>query len=174
MADYVEGKPTNHWRYLWNANGPIGHASNYVDLVWNGLNHTAFETTERPQPPPAHFLRIARGSGHPGQGFGQGHEVGNAEERFAIIGFSVLETGDYWLTNSVVARQAGLKNGGLHVRVFVNDNEIGPSTECRTRDGVPFDRALGTLSNGDTVYVAVGPHEVDVNDGFDIDFSLAR
>ena len=86
----------------------------------------------------------------------------------------MLQPGQHWLTNSVLARRAGFKDGSLHVRVFVNDNEIGQSTECRTRDGVPFDRALGSLSNGDTVYVAVGPHEVDVNDGFDIDFSIAR
>ena len=173
-ADYVEGKPTNNWRYLWNPIGPIGHASNYVDMAWNGSTYAAFEIPQRPQPLPAHYLRIARGSGHPGQGYGQGHEVGNAEERFAIIGYSVREAGHYWLTNSVVARQADLKNGSLHVRVFVNDNEMGQPTECRTRNGVPFDRALGALSNGDTVYVAVGPHEVDVNDGFDIDFSIAR
>ena len=70
-TDYVEGRPTNNWRYLWNANGPIGHASNYVDLAWNGSTYAAFETPERPQRPPAYYLRIARGTGHPGQATGR-------------------------------------------------------------------------------------------------------
>jgi hypothetical protein len=173
-ADFLDGKPKTNWRYMWNANGPISRATNYVDLVWNGSAYAAFDTPTRPQAYPAHYLRLKRGSGHPGHGFAQGAEIGNAHERFVIVGYSVSAAGRYWLTSSTILRDAGDKEGSLHVRVFVGDREVGHSAECRSRDAISFDRELGKLSAGDTIYVAVGPHEIDVNDGFHIDFALAR
>src|SRR5258706_68628 len=32
-ADLRQTTPTTGWQYLWNANGPIGNASNYVALM---------------------------------------------------------------------------------------------------------------------------------------------
>ena len=45
---------------------------------------------------------------------------------------------------------------------------------CRSREGVSFDRELGRLSAGDTIYVVAGPGDTDVNDSFDLDFSIGR
>ena len=58
--------------------------------------------------------------------------------------------------------------------VFVNDRDIGPELYCRSREGVSFDRDLGTLAAGQIVYVCVGPDETDLDDAFDLDFDLTR
>jgi hypothetical protein len=39
---------------------------------------------------------------------------------------------------------------------------------------VSFDRLLGRLSGGDTIFVAVGPGETDSDDAFTLDFTIAK
>ena len=173
VGDYQEEKPKPNWLYLWNATGPIGTATNYAALQWNDVIYRPYKTEEYPQPRPAHFLRLGRGTGHPGQGPAQ-TRVPDFDERFVIIGFVVSDPGRYWLTNSTISRHVGRKEGNIHLQVFVNDTEIGHSLDCRSNEGIPFNRSLGRLSTGDTIYVAIGPGETDVNDSFDLDFAIAR
>jgi len=174
QADYKPDEPNPPWRYLWNALGPIGDAANYSSLRWDGRRYTAQPTPEWPDPAPARYLRLSEAGGHPGQGMGQGREVDNQMDRFVIAAFTVPEAGPYWITNSSLRRNDGALNGSIHLQVFVNDQEIGPLLLCRTREGESFDRALGTLKAGDTIYVAVGPNEMDTNDSFGWDFSIAH
>lgn len=174
QGDYQENGPPKGWRYLWNASGPIGEAANYLSLQWDGRRYTAMQTPEWPKPAPVRYLRLTEAGGHPAQGMGQSREAGNEFDRFVIAAFTVPETGKYWITNSSLSRNDGILNGSIHLRVFVNNQEIGPLVHCHTREGQPFDRALGKLSVGDTIYVAVGPNEMDTNDSFGWDFSIAH
>jgi hypothetical protein len=172
-ADFQKGTPKERWKYLWNANGPVGSASSYAELHWNG-NLYSVDPAVYPAPPPGRYLRLTSGGGHPGQGPSQGREVGNDEDRCVIVAFEVTDRGSYWITNSVVSRHVGSRSGSVHLRVFVNDREAGPLLACRSKPGQSFDRALGTLAPGDTIYVTVGPNEVDTDDSFDLDFAIAR
>jgi hypothetical protein len=170
-ADFLPDKPKEGWRYLWNANGPIGNATNYAELRWNGTYYVADEIAPFPNPPPARYLKIRETGGHPGHGPAQ---RGASEEHFVITAFTVPERGRYWITNSFLARGAGGKSGSIYVQIYANDTEAGRSVDCRTREGVSFDREVGRLSAGDVIYVAVGPHEVDLEDGFELDFTIVR
>jgi hypothetical protein len=37
-----------------------------------------------------------------------------------------------------------------------------------------FRLAVGSLAAGNTIYVVIGAGETDVNDGFDLDFTISR
>jgi hypothetical protein len=171
-ADFQENTPKERWKYMWNANGPVGTPSYYAELRWNGNVYTV-DPAAYPAAPPARYLRLARGSGHPGQGPTQGREVGNEEERCVIVAFTVPDRGSYWITQSVLSRHIGSRSGNVHLRVFVNDREVGPVMTCQSKEGLSFDRELGMLSAGDTIYVSVGPNEVDMDDSFDLDFAIS-
>ena len=109
--------------------------------------------------------------GHPGHGPWQ---TRLPYEFYAIYAYTIPERGTYRLANSSLGRRKGEKSGTIHVRVLVNDREMGPDLVCRSAEGIPFDRELGTLVAGDTVYVAVGPGEADGEDSFTIDFAIMR
>jgi hypothetical protein len=173
-ADFQPEQPKPGWGYYWNANGPIGDPGGYAQLRWNGKLYAAAEPTQYPAPAPARYLRLTRGSGHPGQGTSQGREVGNDEERAVIMAFTVPQAGHYRIANSYLSRQVGPRSGNVHLQVFVNDQEMGPDLYCRSREGIAFDRDLGLLAAGATIYVSVGPDETDVDDSFDLDFSITR
>lgn len=168
-ADFRPDKPKEGWRYLWNAKGPIGHATNYAELRWNGTLYAADDTLPFPNPPPARYLRVTEGGGHPGHDPAQGPDL---HESSVIAAFTVPNGGRYWLTNGFIARPSGARRGSIHVQVFVNDVKMGQSIYCSDRDGISFDRELGPLSAGDTIYVVIGPNEVDFEDGFDLDFAI--
>jgi hypothetical protein len=171
--DFQEGQPTNGWRYLWNAHGPIGTNQSYATLRWNGERYVA-DVSRFPGPAPAHYVRINRTGGHPGHGFGDGFKEGNEIARYAIVAFTPPAPGHYWIVKSRVSRNDGLMNGNIELRVFVNDHEVGPAVFCRSSEGLSFDRELGHLPAGATIYVAVGPNERDTNDSFGLEFAIAR
>ena len=174
QRDYQVNEPSIGWRYMWNAGGPIGQAANYESLQWDGRRYAPMIAREYPRPAPVRFLRLTEAGGHPGQGMDQGHEAANDLDRFVIAAFTVTKAGQYRITNSSLRRHDGALKGGIHLQVFVNDREIGLPVDCDVREGVPFDRALGKLAKGDTIYVALGPDKSDTNDSFRWDFSIAR
>ena len=174
QGDYQPNSPPKGWRYLWNAGGPIGEAANYVSLQWDGRRYSPMNPPAYPGPAPVKYLRLAEAGGHPGQGMEQGQEVGNALDRFVIAAFTVTEAGTFSITNSSLKRNDGALNGSVQLRVFVNDREMGEPMYCEVREQLPFDRTLGSLTRGDTIYVAVGPNKLDTNDSFGWDFSIAH
>ncbi len=174
-ANFQPEHPKAGWRYYWNANGPVGDTNSYAELVWNGTVYATAEA-ELPAPPPARYLRLSGTGGHPGQGPSQTGSVGIHYEHAAIIAFTVPASGSYIIEQSFLSRHAGPKSGGVTLQVFVGDRPAGPEIFCRsqTRDGVAFDRELGRLSAGETIFVAIGPGETDLDDSFDLDFSIGR
>jgi hypothetical protein len=157
---------------LWNPTAPLEEQKAYAPLQWDGQRYTSGNSY--PGPTPVHYLRITELGGHPGHGSGQAGREGNNIAHYAIYAFTVPASGPYAITGSRISRTAHTLGGQLDLRVFVNAREIGPTVICRSRDGLSFDRPLGKLSRGDTIYVAVGPGETDSDDGFGLDFTIAR
>jgi len=172
-ADFRPEQPAPGWRYYWNENGPVGDTNGYVQLVWNGERYAATDMP-LPAPPPASYLRLSSRSGHPGQGSSQRSAFGSDDECAVIIGFTVPEAGRYALTHSFISRHDGAMNGSVHLQVFVNDRDTTAEVYCRSREGIPFDRELGTLAAGDSIYVSIGAGETDKNDSFGLDFSISH
>jgi hypothetical protein len=172
QGDFQTEQPKPGWRYLWNANGELGDPNAYAPLQWDGQRYTA--DTSYPSRAPVHFLRITEHGGHPGHGSGQAVREGNEIARYAIYAFTVPASGQYAIIESRLSRPSHTLGGQVDLRVFVNAREIGPTVICRSRDGLNFDRPLGKLSRGDTIYVAIGPGETDSDDAFGLDFTIAR
>ena len=172
QRDFQPEAPKPGWRYLWNADGELGDPNAYTPLKWDGERYTASDTY--PARTPVHFLRITEYGGHPGHGSGQAVRDGNDISRYAIYAFTVPASGRYSIIESRLSRTAHTLGGQVDLRVFVNGREVGPTVICRTRDGLSFDRPLGRVSRDETIYVAVGPGETDVDDSFGLDFTIAR
>jgi hypothetical protein len=172
-ADFQGETPKAGWQYLWNASGEVGNVSNYAALVWTGSSYNFDGDPKMPRPLPAKYMRMGGTGGHPGQGREQEGGVGNQIDRYVIAAFTVPMRGRYFVTNSAMWRNDGPLKGHVLLRVFVNDNEAGSALLSDTKEPQPFDRALGRLKAGDTIYVAIGPDASDYNDSFALDFSIA-
>ena len=173
-GDFQRSTPEAGWRYLWNAHGDLGTAANYSELQWRDTPEPMYVPDAQgpyPNPPPASYLRVTAEGGHPGHGPSR---TRLPYDYYVIYAFTVPERGTYRLANTSLARVNGGKSGTVHVRVFVNDAETGPDVVCRSAEGIPFDRDLGALVAGNTVYVAVGAGEADGEDRFTIDFTIMR
>jgi hypothetical protein len=168
-ADFQEAQPRSGWRYLWNPAGEIGKTNHYVDLNWNGVAYGANDSPERPQPGPAHYVRISKSGGHPGHGKPQRGDI----DTYVIFAFTVTNRGFYVITNSYIIRSDAKLNGDVNLRVYVNESVVDPEIICGSKTPVRFDRSLGNLEAGDSLYVAVGPNGMDRNDAFQLDFGVA-
>ena len=113
-------------------------------------------------------MRVSKEGGHPGHGKNQRGDI----DTYVIFAYTVTNAGFYLITNSFLSRTDGKVNGNDNLRVFVNEQSSGPEIIIETKTAQPFDRALGRLNEGDSVYVAVGPNGMDRNDHFKLDFTL--
>jgi hypothetical protein len=170
-ADFQPERPRPGWRYCWNAGGPIGYTNAYSNLNWNGARYQASDLY--PDPGLAGYLRLEKKGGHPGRGIRIAPDDQGLEGT-VLIGFTVRETGSYVLTNSFILRHDGDKGGDVRVQTFVNSQKVGQDLHCNSREGISFDRSLGILSAGSTIYVCVGPNGASTYDYFEIDFAIAR
>jgi hypothetical protein len=168
--DFQETEPKPGWSYLWNAKGAIDQPANYVALQWDGQRYQASADQPYPARSASHYLRITRGAGHPGGGL---REAPRDAEHYVIAAYTVTRRAHYSLTGSRISRLVGQTCGAVDLRVFVDGREIGPTLLCESREGMNFDRPLGKLSSGATIYVAVGPGETDCDDSFEFDFAIA-
>jgi len=171
---FKESTLAEGWRYLWNPQGPIGSTSNYVEMKWNGRSYGPDEDDRYPRPLPGRYMKLGQRGGHPGSGSNQVTRTLGRFDRYAIAAFTAPNSGVYNLGNTRVCRHDGDLRGNVDLRVFMNEREVGPTVFCDSRDGLPFDRELGRLSAGDTIYVAVGPNGIDTYDAFRLDFAVVR
>jgi len=167
--DFQETEPKPGWSYLWNAKGAIDQQANYVALQWDGQRYHASGDQPYPARSASHYLRITRGAGHPGGGL---REAPRDVEHYVIAAFTVPRSARYSITGSRIVRLVGQTCGAVDLRVFVDGREIGTSVLCESREGLDFDRPLGKISSGSTIYVAVGPGDTDCDDSFEWDFSI--
>ncbi|HEY0552189.1 MAG TPA: sigma-70 family RNA polymerase sigma factor [Verrucomicrobiae bacterium] len=171
-ADFQPERPKPGWRYCWNAGGPIGDTNTYSDLNWNGTRYQASDLY--PDPGLAGYLRLEKNGGHPGRSSIRIAPDGQEFEAAAVISFTVRDTGSYVLTNSFITRHDEARGGDVRMQTFINGHKIGEDIHCDSRERISFDRGLGVLPAGSTIYVCVSPNGADTYDSFGIDFAIAR
>jgi PEP-CTERM motif len=176
QSDFQSGTPAAGWKYAWDPKGKVGKQSEYVPLLWSesaqAYNSTGGATTV-PNPKSHHddFLSLAAGTGHPGQ-----------SKYLPMAGYTIQAddgAGYYRLTDTSIQladTTPAAKDDGLSVRVYVNDLLIGSAQSVPFGSGiVNFDRMLGSLNVGDTVWVMIDPLKNNNDDSFiNFNFSLER
>ena len=176
QSDFQTGAPTAGWKYAWDPKGKVGKSSAYVPLLWSeaaqAYNTTGGATTvPNPKSHNDDYLSLAAGSGHPGQ-----------SKYLPMAGYTIQQddgVGYYRLTDTSI-QLAGTptdkKDDGLSVLVYVNDTQIGSAQSVPFGSGlVNFDRILGTLNVGDTVWVMIDPLKNNNNNSFiNFNFSLQK
>ncbi len=187
--DFTGPTPANGWSYLWNApldwNGtsssdgstnPIGTSASYAPLGWDGSRWTVDGDSNSGNGSPGRYLNLNSTGGHPGRGATQGEvpplTVANSHDRYPIAAYTMQagQTGFVHITDSLLSVDHAGSNG-VEARVYVDDTLIGsvlvPGGGTRA-----FNLPLGLVNAGQTVYVGLGPNQVDGQDSFNVDFSL--
>ncbi|MCC7475528.1 MAG: hypothetical protein IT425_09045 [Pirellulales bacterium] len=174
--DFQPGGPAAGWRYAWNPKGKKGKSIDYASLVWSdiaqGYNTTGAETTS-PNPKSHHddYLFLSSEGGHTGN-----------KKYMPMAGYTIQAddgAGLYRLIDSSIQKGNGTlatKEDGLEVLVYVNDTLIGNGQQVSTSGSLAnFDRTLGLLNVGDTIWVMINPLKNQIEDSFtSFDFSLQR
>lgn len=175
-SDFQAGGPAQGWKYMWNPNGKLGDASKYAALQWSsteGVYNTTGAAT-RVWNGKSHnddYLMLGADGGHPGR---PGY--------YAITGYTIQAddgAGLYQLIGSSIMKSDSVKTGdedGLDLLLYINNTKLGSLQSVSTTGSMlSFDRDLGQLAVGDTVYVMIGAGK---NQNFDLfkslDFSLIR
>ncbi|MDY0170786.1 MAG: autotransporter-associated beta strand repeat-containing protein, partial [Thermoguttaceae bacterium] len=184
-VDYLQGtengqtrveRSADGWDYMWNATGAIGTAaSNYASLKASGTTYNFDGGSPLPRAYPAGWVLLNSTGGHPGTGINQGSPAQGAD-RFAIAAYEVQagEAGLVQITNGTLG-VGSFSSGGVELRVYVNDTPVTrfvqPGGSSGTGAGA-FNVALGQLSAGDKVYVAIGPNAHEGSDSFSLGYRL--
>ncbi len=169
QADYTSVTPAQGWSYLWNNAGPIGQASNYTALQWNGIYYDSDGVRGLPDASDLAYGSMRPTGGHAGRGVNQGQ----AADRFVIAAYQVSQAGNYRIVQSQATHTGCAFGNGSEVRLYVNDTFI--QSQSYDRGGqTTFDGTLGTLNSGDTIYVGLGPNGKDGCDSFAWDFTIDR
>ena len=174
--DFQTGAPAQGWRYAWNPKGKLGKSADYTSLIWSDTAQ-AYNTTGGATTVPGKktnkddFLSLNSLGGHPGQ-----------KKYLPMAGYTIQQSdgaGFYQLSDSSIQKTNSsviTKEDGLQVLVYVNDTLIGPGHSVLTNGALTgFDRNLGALNVGDTIWVMIDPLKTQVDDGFiNFDFSIKR
>jgi hypothetical protein len=176
QSEFQTGGPAQGWTYAWDAKGKIGKASGYLPLVWSDTAQ-AYNTTggatmvPNPKTHKEDYLALSETWGHPGN-----------SKYMPIAGYTIQAddgAGLYRLTDSSIQKANSTlfaKEDGLQVLVYVNDTLIGTGQSVLTNGTLSsFDRILGSLNVGDTIWVAIDPLKNQIDDAFiNFDFSLEK
>jgi hypothetical protein len=197
QADFQAGAPATGWRYAWNPKGKVGASSalvglrsrfvrtqkdivaassSFVGLQWSdaaqAYNTTGGATpTPNPKSHPDDFLTLTSIGGHPG-----------SSTYMPMAGYTIQsDDGDgyYRIADSSIQLAKGqiaAADDSLQVWIYVNDTKIGTPTAV-PKNGLlaNFDRLLGALHVGDTVWVMIDALKNNNNDAFtNFNFSLEK
>lgn len=183
-ADLQAVNPKSGWSYLWNANGPIGNAANYVPLMAtpsgseyfeNRPYYTADGSPALPRSDPGAFAYIGLAGlggflapgGHPGRGFGQDSL---ATERYVIAAYQLNMAGPTSIRG--ILNLPTHAETGNHLRVFVNNTDTLFDLQVPAFTSKDFNLGLGSLQASNTIYVAIGANRTDAQSGFYLDFEI--
>jgi hypothetical protein len=178
VADYQtgfqSGTPAGGWTYAWNPTGKLGNSNGFSPLKWStaaqGYNTigdlaTSGKKKKKKKASGSDTPFLQASGGHPGK-----------SNLLPIVGYTVQPddgAGLYRLIDSSIAKTDGIqskKEDGLGVFVHVNNASVGPTQLVSTNGLIStFDRALGHLNVGDTVWVMVNPlksHKFDTFNNF--------
>ncbi|MBI1368018.1 MAG: hypothetical protein GC162_05125 [Planctomycetes bacterium] len=182
------------WAYLWNApadwdgttssdgsTGAITSIADFEFLKAGGGRWSPDGDALNNDGPPSRYLNTGNlsgslVSGHPGAGFTQGEGIGNNQDRYVIYAYTIDTDGLYEIIDSHFST-GDAQGDGNNVRVFTSLDALTALFDT-TFAGVTdahFNTALGFLSAGDVVYVAVGvgSNGNDSNDSYNIDYAIA-
>jgi len=169
-GDFTAGTPAAGWSYMWNPAGvAIGDSAHYANLTQLSVqNPNYYATAVSPNPSgwlpnlePGTWLYTTSNSLIPGVG---SLDSSDGNDHYVILGYEIQssEAGQVSIIDSTITNAAA---GNANLRVYVGDTlkyevtGIGGQTTTKS-----FDGALGTLTAGQIVYVAVGPDSRDWND----------
>jgi len=174
--EFQGGGPAEGWTYAWNPTGKRGNSAQFSSLLWSDsaqtYNTTGGATTVfGPKTHDDDYLRLGETGGHPGR-----------PSFMPIVGYTIqADDGDglYRLIDSSIQKNDGTissNEDGLGVLVYVNDTLLGSEAIVSTNGSIAsFDRYIGQLSVGDTVWVMIDPLKTQNNDAFiGLDFSLQK
>lgn len=163
--------PAPGWRYLWNASGMIGHAEHYRPLIWNNTCGAYTPELNYPSASPAKDLKLELLAGCPGQG---NASVPDKPDYYAIIAYTLKEnsSGNVWLTDGNIMKPIGGEEDTIEIRIYVNNSLKYSNAVSTSETPELFEKDLGMLKRGDTIYVAVGPDKNAAEDMFHLDFNL--
>jgi hypothetical protein len=193
--DFSYPAPASGWSYLWNANGPIGTAANYVPLVPDGASPQRYETQNQtpdafPDPAPGASASATSTTLIPGQGTAQ-----NAFERYVIAAYTisaadVADNGDQLILDAYRFAVPIESADGITAKLYKNDillvdRPLPPGLEFTVDTPAPNGGPipLGQFVAGDTLYVAIGsdgvaplppfgPGGTDAGDALAVDYSI--
>jgi hypothetical protein len=176
-ADYQTGTPAAGWKYLWAAAGKNGNSATYQPLQWSSVAG-AYNTTGGATPVRSgdqwhvdDYVTMGASGGHPGL------------PTYNIISAYTIQADDgagfYRLANSSIQKSDSIVSAGedgLALSVFVNDKLIGSSMSVPTSGALlTFDRQLGHLAIGDTIFVSLGAGANQNYDSFkNFNFTIQR
>jgi hypothetical protein len=174
--DFQGGGPAEGWTYAWNSNGKVGSSAVFTPLQWSETAQ-AYNTTGGATMMPGSkthnddFLQLNDVWGHPGK-----------PSYMPVAGYTIQEEdgeGLYRLIDSSIQKTDGTtakSEDGLGVLVYLNNALIGSAASVSTNGSLTnFDRDLGELSVGDTIWVMIDPLKSHGYDAFmNFDFSLQK
>jgi hypothetical protein len=174
--EFLNGGPAEGWSYAWNPTGKLGKSSDFVPLEWSE-SAQIYNTTGGASMVPGStshnddFLQLGAEWGHPGR-----------PSYMPIVGYTIQEgdgEGLYRLIDSSIQKTNGTTSkseDGLGVLVYLNDTLLGSEAMVSTNGSMAsFDRDLGQLSVGDTIWVMIDPLKSQSYDAFmGLDFSLQK
>ena len=179
----TSGTPAPGWSYLWNATGAVGDSANYVPLVHDTNFGGDYETQAngtRPDAPPGSNLAATSTTLYPGQGSLQ---AADGIPRYVIAAYTVSAA-------NIAAAGGGVASlphyhftipldsvDGVDSRIYVNntlivDQILPPGLDYSDTSPGAYPVPLGTLSPGDTLYVALGPRTTDIGDALGVDYTI--
>ncbi|BBO31912.1 hypothetical protein [Lacipirellula parvula] len=172
--DFKTGGPATGWKYMWNT-GAVGDASKYVPLQWSS-SANAYNTTggaTREWNGTLHnddYLMLNAEGGHPGR-----------PGSYTIAGYTLQAddgAGKYRLTGSSIMKNDTVAfpgEDGLTMLFYLNNTRLASVDVSEFSLGTNFDRDLGSLKVGDTIYVMVGSGKNNNYDLFrDFNFTLQK
>jgi len=168
QEDFRGPVSTTGWSYSWNPSNAIGVSSDYVPLLWATWRYDGDGSTSRPEPSEFNWGTVRPNGGHPGLGSNQGA----AFDRYVIAGYRVSQPGEYRLANSSAQSSSCAFTNGVDLRVYVDDALAEQTLIPSDGSGVNYDVNLGSLTTGQTIYVAAGPNGRDGCDGYVWDFDI--
>lgn len=174
--EFQPSGPAAGWTYAWNPTGAKGDAALFSDLLWSE-SAQAYNTTGSATMMPGSkthnddYLQLGAGWGHPGK-----------PKYMPIVGYTIQEedgAGTYRIAESTIQKIDGTSSkgeDGLGVLVYLNNTLVGSAASVATSGLLAnFDRELGNLNVGDTIWVMIDPLKSQSYDAFkSFDFSLQK
>lgn len=161
------------WQYMRNT-GSIDTSPGYTMLLWDDDRSLySLDGVNMPNPgPPLDYTLLSVGSGHPGSGTAQGSSF----DRYLVLAYTIQsgEAGAIEVVDgSVRGLDASGPSNGWDVLTFVGGSQVGSQLVFPwSSTSTAFARSIGPMSEGETLYIALGPNGDHLFDSVAFDFTL--